>query len=73
MLFADADLHYDHLAAGLRSALMEDASTFDADCLEKFTGWFVSKSLCDGSTFMIVTTLSKNSSTIVEFYRHGLT
>ncbi|MCO5605759.1 hypothetical protein L7F22_059943 [Adiantum nelumboides] len=31
----DADLHYDHLAAGLRSALMEDSTIFDADRLEK--------------------------------------
>ncbi|KAI5084156.1 hypothetical protein GOP47_0001122 [Adiantum capillus-veneris] len=41
----DADLHYDHVAAGLRSALMADASTFDADRLEKFTGMDLRKIL----------------------------
>lgn len=34
----DADLHYDHLAAGLKSALMADKSVFDADRLENITG-----------------------------------
>lgn len=34
----DAELHYDHLATGLRSAVMADKSIFDADRLMKFTG-----------------------------------
>eukprot|EP00250_Pteridium_aquilinum_P008675 c18122_g2_i1 orf=404-1345(+) len=34
----DADLHYDHLAAGLKSALIADKSIFDADRLQTFTG-----------------------------------
>lgn len=41
----DADLQYDHLALGLRSALMADKSTFDADHLENITGMDLRKLL----------------------------
>ncbi|KAJ4826670.1 hypothetical protein Tsubulata_001555 [Turnera subulata] len=34
----DKDLSYDHLASGLKEALENDKSVFDADRLQKFTG-----------------------------------
>ncbi|EFJ11753.1 hypothetical protein SELMODRAFT_446845 [Selaginella moellendorffii] len=34
----DGDLHYDHLAAGLKRALQRDNSIFDAKSLKSFTG-----------------------------------
>ncbi|KAJ8765771.1 hypothetical protein K2173_014893 [Erythroxylum novogranatense] len=34
----DEDLSYDHLASGLKAALKNDKSVFDADRLQKFTG-----------------------------------
>ncbi|KAJ9177358.1 hypothetical protein P3X46_012585 [Hevea brasiliensis] len=34
----DKDLSYDHLASGLKAALENDKSVFDADRLQKFTG-----------------------------------
>ncbi|EXB25087.1 hypothetical protein L484_005910 [Morus notabilis] len=33
----DADLNYDHLASGLKEALQNDKSVFDADRLQKYT------------------------------------
>ncbi|OAY35541.1 hypothetical protein MANES_12G110400v8 [Manihot esculenta] len=38
LFFADKDLSYDHLASGLKEALENDKSVFDADRLQKFTG-----------------------------------
>lgn len=35
---ADNELSYDHLAAGLKGALQNDRSAFDADRLQKYTG-----------------------------------
>lgn len=37
----DNDLSYDHLALGLKEALENDKSAFDADRLRKYTGLFV--------------------------------
>lgn len=37
-MMADKDLSYDHLAAGLKAALENDKSAFDADRLQKYTG-----------------------------------
>ncbi|MBA0724675.1 hypothetical protein Golax_021349, partial [Gossypium laxum] len=34
----DKDLNYDHLAKGLKEALLNDHSAFDADRLQKYTG-----------------------------------
>lgn len=34
----DKDLSYDHLASGLKEALENDKSAFDADRLQKYTG-----------------------------------
>ncbi|XP_050204873.1 uncharacterized protein LOC126654910 [Mercurialis annua] len=34
----DKDLNYDHLASGLKAALQNDNSVFDADRLQKYTG-----------------------------------
>ncbi|XP_059623999.1 uncharacterized protein LOC132266983 [Cornus florida] len=34
----DKDLSYDHLASGLKAALQNDKSVFDADRLQKYTG-----------------------------------
>ncbi|KAF3441517.1 hypothetical protein FNV43_RR15431 [Rhamnella rubrinervis] len=34
----DKDLSYDHLASGLKAALLNDKSAFDADRLQKYTG-----------------------------------
>ncbi|KAH9663915.1 Queuosine salvage protein [Citrus sinensis] len=34
----DKDLNYDHLALGLKAALQNDKSAFDADRLQKYTG-----------------------------------
>ncbi|KAK7406463.1 hypothetical protein VNO78_08089 [Psophocarpus tetragonolobus] len=34
----DKDLSYDHLASGLKAALQNDKSAFDADRLQKYTG-----------------------------------
>ncbi|KAL9461270.1 hypothetical protein AB3S75_004297 [Citrus x aurantiifolia] len=34
----DKDLNYDHLASGLKAALQNDKSAFDADRLQKYTG-----------------------------------
>ncbi|XVF15442.1 hypothetical protein REPUB_Repub09cG0153700 [Reevesia pubescens] len=34
----DKDLNYDHLAMGLKEALLNDKSAFDADRLQKYTG-----------------------------------
>ncbi|PKI71297.1 queuosine salvage protein-like [Punica granatum] len=34
----DKDLSYDHLASGLKDALLNDESAFDADRLQKYTG-----------------------------------
>lgn len=34
----DKDLHYDHLAMGLKEALENDKSALDADRLQKYTG-----------------------------------
>lgn len=36
--FLDKDLSYDHLALGLKEALQNDKSAFDADRLQKYTG-----------------------------------
>lgn len=38
MFWPDKDLSYDHLALGLKAALQNDKSVFDADCLQKYTG-----------------------------------
>ncbi|KAL0377891.1 UNVERIFIED_CONTAM: Queuosine salvage protein [Sesamum radiatum] len=35
----DKDMTYDHLAAGLKEALQNDKSAFDADRLQKYTGF----------------------------------
>lgn len=35
---ADNEMNYDHLAAGLKEALENDKSAFDADRLQKYTG-----------------------------------
>lgn len=37
-MLKDKDLNYDHLASGLRDALQNDKSAFDADRLQKYTG-----------------------------------
>lgn len=34
----DKELSYDHLASGLKDALLNDKSAFDADRLQKYTG-----------------------------------
>lgn len=34
----DKDLSYDHLASGLKEALENDKSAFDAERLQKYTG-----------------------------------
>ncbi|GKV53432.1 hypothetical protein SLEP1_g59958, partial [Rubroshorea leprosula] len=34
----DKDLTYDHLASGLKEALLNDKSAFDADRLQQYTG-----------------------------------
>lgn len=34
----DDELNYDHLAVGLKEALQNDSSAFDADRLQKYTG-----------------------------------
>ncbi|XP_054824011.1 uncharacterized protein LOC129322005 isoform X3 [Prosopis cineraria] len=36
--FSDKELSYDHLASGLKSALENDKSAFDADRLQKYSG-----------------------------------
>lgn len=38
LFFIDEDLNYDHLALGLKIALQNDKSAFDADRLQKYTG-----------------------------------
>lgn len=38
MFVTDAELSYDHLASGLKAALQNDKSVFDADRLQKCTG-----------------------------------
>lgn len=38
MLLIDEDLSYDNLASGLKAALENDKSVFDADRLQKITG-----------------------------------
>lgn len=35
---ADDELNYDHLAVGLKEALQNDSSAFNADRLQKYTG-----------------------------------
>lgn len=45
LLDADKDLTYDHLAAGLKAALENDKSAFDADRLLKYTGNLASSCL----------------------------
>lgn len=35
---ADNELNYDHLAVGLKGALQNDRSAFNADRLQKYTG-----------------------------------
>lgn len=40
-LLIDKELSYDHLASGLKAALQNDKSAFDADRLQKYTGNFV--------------------------------
>lgn len=35
---ADKELSYDNLASGLKEALQNDKSAFDADRLQKYTG-----------------------------------
>ncbi|KAH9712282.1 Queuosine salvage protein [Citrus sinensis] len=37
-MLKDKDLNYDHLASGLKAALQNDKSAFDADRLQKYTG-----------------------------------
>lgn len=37
-LMADKELSYDHLAMGLKEALQNDKSAFDADRLQKYNG-----------------------------------
>ncbi|THG18106.1 hypothetical protein TEA_024571 [Camellia sinensis var. sinensis] len=37
-MHGDKDLSYDHLASGLKAALQNDKSVFDADRLQKYTG-----------------------------------
>lgn len=37
-LSTDKDLNYDNLASGLKKALQNDKSAFDADRLQKYTG-----------------------------------
>lgn len=39
-MLKDKDLNYDHLASGLKAALQNDKSAFDADRLQKYTGIF---------------------------------
>lgn len=38
LIMADNEMNYDHLAAGLKEALENDKSAFDADRLQKYTG-----------------------------------
>lgn len=38
LMLEDKDLSYDHLALGLKAALQNDKSAFDADRLQKYTG-----------------------------------
>lgn len=38
LLLTDKDLNYDDLASGLKAALQNDKSAFDADRLQKYTG-----------------------------------
>ncbi|KAI8031048.1 Queuosine salvage protein [Camellia lanceoleosa] len=38
LFILDKDLSYYHLALGLKAALQNDKSVFDADCLQKYTG-----------------------------------
>ena len=38
ILLVDKDLNYDNLAMGLKEALQNDKSAFDADRLQKYTG-----------------------------------
>lgn len=42
LMLEDKDLSYDHLALGLKAALQNDKSAFDADRLQKYTGIFFS-------------------------------
>ena len=37
-MITDKDLNYDDLASGLKAALENDKSVFDADQLQKYTG-----------------------------------
>jgi len=41
LLLTDKDLNYDDLASGLKAALQNDNSAFDADRLQKYTGNFL--------------------------------
>lgn len=38
LLLPDKDLNYDDLASGLKAALQNDKSAFDADRLQNYTG-----------------------------------
>lgn len=38
IIITDKDLSYDHLASGLKEALKNDKSVFDAARLQKYTG-----------------------------------
>lgn len=44
-LVLDKELSYDHLASGLKAALEDDKSAFDADRLQKYTGNVILKTL----------------------------
>jgi hypothetical protein len=45
--FIDKNLNYDDLASGLKEALENDKSVFDADHLQKITGNYTSFEMLD--------------------------
>ena len=44
-MITDKELNYDDLASGLKAALQNDPSVFDADRLQKYTGSSLSENL----------------------------
>lgn len=57
----DKDLNYDHLAKGLKEALLNDNSAFDADRLQKYTGNSYSSWASDFLVSLKKSLLSKHS------------
>lgn len=57
---ADKEMSYDHLATGLKEALQNDKSAFDADRLQKYTGIY-SNSLMHPIFFIPIFLLVKYS------------